>query len=270
MRIAPSGIISIRHSSFCAVPTPQAIRPPDEPFNVVQVTLAANFKVARFEGDVETTVLRQLQDDIEAVRFEAPEGPIELPVKLKLHQSVFVPLAKSAMLLAGNYRCVTKEGPRPINHSVHDDPEEAPSVYAFVLNLCMSLGAAASDLVPFDKYAAAARGLSKPSSAARALFAGRSEPCPTFLTVRDQPRREGCDDFAIESIGERLVSSRSNGVGQCIGHAGQSAEYGIILDRAGGCELAPVADVDARNVVPVADLHGGPLFDQVGVGQLTG
>jgi hypothetical protein len=154
-------------------PDPQAIRPPDEAANVLQVTLPTNFKVARFEEDVHTTVLRQLQDDIEAVRFEAPpEGPIELPVKLKLHQSVFVPLAKWAMLLAGNYRCVTKDGPRPINQSVHDDPEEARSVYDFVVNLCLSLGAAPSDLVPFDKYAAAARGLSKPSSAARALFAG--------------------------------------------------------------------------------------------------
>jgi hypothetical protein len=153
-------------------PDPQATRPPDEAANVLQVTLPTNFKVARFEEDVHTTVLRQLQDDIEAVRFEAPEGPIELPVKLKLHQSVFVPLAKWAMLLAGNYRCVTKDGPRPINQSVHDDPEEARSVYYFVVNLCLSLGAAPSDLVPFDKYAAAARGLSKPSSAARALFAG--------------------------------------------------------------------------------------------------
>jgi hypothetical protein len=153
-------------------PDPQAIRPPDEPANVLQVTLPTNFKVARFEEDVHTAILRQLQDDIEAVRFEAPEGPIELPVKLKLHQSVFVPLAKWAMLLAGNYRCVTKDGPRPINQSVHDDPEEARSVYDFVVDLCLSLGAAPSDLVPFDKYAAAARGLSKPSSAARALFAG--------------------------------------------------------------------------------------------------
>jgi hypothetical protein len=153
-------------------PDPQAIRPPEEAVNVLQVTLPTNFKVARFEGDEQTAILRRLHEDIEAIRFAAPEGPIELPVKLKLHQSVFVPLAKWAMLLTGNYRCVTQEGPRPINRSVHDDPEEARSVYEFVLDLCISLGAAPSDLVPFEKYAAAARGLSKPSSAARALFAG--------------------------------------------------------------------------------------------------
>jgi hypothetical protein len=153
-------------------PDPQAVRPPDEDANVLQVTLPTNFKVARFAEDAPTAILRQLQDDIEAVRFEVSEGSIELPVKLKLHQSVFVPLAKWAMLLAGNYRCVTKEGPRPINQTVNDHLDEARSVYDFVVNLCIALGAAPSDLVPFEKYAAAARGLSKPSSAARALFAG--------------------------------------------------------------------------------------------------
>jgi hypothetical protein len=34
------------------------------------------------------------------VRFDTPEGKIELPVKLKVHDSIFVPLAKWAMLLA--------------------------------------------------------------------------------------------------------------------------------------------------------------------------
>ncbi len=38
--------------------------------------------------------------------------------------------------------------------------------------LIQRLGADAADLVPFDKYAAAARSLLKPSSAARAIEAG--------------------------------------------------------------------------------------------------
>ena len=54
-----------------------------------------------------TALLRELEADIQAVRFDAGDGaPIELPVKLKVHDSVFVPLAKWSMLLAGNYRCV--------------------------------------------------------------------------------------------------------------------------------------------------------------------
>jgi hypothetical protein len=41
-----------------------------------------------------------------------------------------------------------------------------------VVNLCLLLGAKESDLVPFDKYAAAAQTLGSPSSAARALYGG--------------------------------------------------------------------------------------------------
>ena len=93
-------------------PDPQAIRPPDEKVNVLQVTLPTNFKVARFDSDKHTAILRQLEKDIEAVRFDTGDGKIELPVKLKVHDSIFVPLAKWAMLLAGNYRCVTKDGMR--------------------------------------------------------------------------------------------------------------------------------------------------------------
>src|ERR1700730_11400219 len=86
-------------------PDTQAIRPPDEKVNVLMVTLPTNFKVARFDSDAQTAVLRKLQADIEAVRFDTPEGKIELPVKLKVHDSIFVPLAKWSMLLAGKSLC---------------------------------------------------------------------------------------------------------------------------------------------------------------------
>jgi hypothetical protein len=45
-------------------------------------------------------------------------------------------------------------------------------VYEWVAEVCRALGASDDDLVPFDKYANAAQGLTKPSSAARALAAG--------------------------------------------------------------------------------------------------
>ncbi len=153
-------------------PDPQAFRPPEEPVNVLQVTLPTNFKVARFDSDEHTAMLRRMQTDIEAVRYDADGGRVELPVKLKVHDSVFVPLAKWAMLLTGNYRCVRKEGPRSIKEAVHTDIEESRSVYHWVQDVCIALGASPEDLVPFEKYAAAAEGLSRPSSAARALFAG--------------------------------------------------------------------------------------------------
>jgi len=153
-------------------PDPQAIRPPEEKVNVLMVTLPTNFKVAKFDSDKSTAILRQLEKDVEAARFDAPEGKIELPVKLKVYDSIFVPLAKWAMLLAGNYRCVTKDGMRTAQEAVHSDIATSRSVYNFVNDLCVKLGAAPGDLVPFEKYAAAAQSLVRPASAARALNNG--------------------------------------------------------------------------------------------------
>jgi hypothetical protein len=76
------------------------------------------------------------------------------------------------MLLTGNYRCVTKEGAITIKDAVHRDVAASRSVYDWVCGVCERLGARAADLVPFEKYAEAARDLVRPSSAARALFAG--------------------------------------------------------------------------------------------------
>jgi len=166
-------------------PDPQAIRPPDEKVNVLQVTLPTNFKVAKFDNDHYTAILHKLQADIEAVRYDTPEGKIELPVKLKVHDSIFVPLAKWSMLLAGNYRCITRNGMRTAKEAVHNNLEESRSVYNFVFDLCVKLGANPNDLVPFEKYAAAALDLSRPASAARALFNGASniERCDKLVQL---------------------------------------------------------------------------------------
>jgi hypothetical protein len=153
-------------------PDPQAIRPPDGKANELLVTLPTNFKCARFEDDNDTAIVRHLEQDVEAARFDTPEGKIELPVKLKVYESIFVPLAKWSMLLAGNYRCITRDGMRTATEAVHTDIEESRSVYNFVFYLCVKLGANPVDLVPFEKYAAAALSLSRPASAARALFNG--------------------------------------------------------------------------------------------------
>jgi hypothetical protein len=153
-------------------PDPQAFRPPEEPVNILQVALPTNFKVARFESDEHTAILRQMQADIEAIRFDVEGDSIELPVKLKVHDSIFVPLAKWCMLLTGNYRCVQEVEMRAIKDAVHGDIEVSQTVYNWVAELCLSMGAAKEDQVPFEKYANAATGLAKPSSAARALAAG--------------------------------------------------------------------------------------------------
>src|SRR5674476_905173 len=46
-------------------PDPQAIRPPDGKANELLVTLPTNFKVAKFDNDKYTAILRKLEADIE-------------------------------------------------------------------------------------------------------------------------------------------------------------------------------------------------------------
>src|SRR5688572_857373 len=120
-------------------PDPQAFRPPEDKVNVLQVRLPTNFKSARFGSDANTAILRDLEADVEAARFDTGKEKIELPVKLKVHDSIFVPLAKWSMLLAGNYRCVQKDGMRSIKEAVHTDLETSRSVYNWVVKLCTTL-----------------------------------------------------------------------------------------------------------------------------------
>jgi hypothetical protein len=177
-------------------PDPQAFRPPEEKVNVLQVRLPTNFKSARFESDAHTAILRRLEADIEAARLEG----IELPVKLKVHDSVFVPLAKWAMLLTGNYRCIQKDGIRPIKDAVHSDAEASRAIYAWVAKLCVSLGASEKDLVPFEKYAAAAQSLLTPSSAARAVAGGAPNIERTDKLVKLIGEQKGMRSAAIDEI----------------------------------------------------------------------
>ncbi len=193
-------------------PDPQAIRPPEEKANVLQVTLPTNFKVARFPSEQHTAMLRRLQQDIEAVRFDTPEGKIELPVKLKVYDSIFVPLAKWAMLLAGNYRCVTKDGMRTAQEAVHSDIETSRSVYNFVVDLCIKLGAKPDDMVPFEKYAAAAQSLTRPASAARALQNGapnieRADKLVQLIAAQ-QGLRHPAIDAQVALVDARLEANR--------------------------------------------------------------
>jgi hypothetical protein len=181
-------------------PDPQAGRPPDEKVNVLQVRLPTNFKSARFPSDAHTAILRRLEADIEAARFEVGGEKLELPVKLKVHDSVFVPLAKWAMLMAGNYRCITKGGIRSIKDAVHTDLDATRAVYDWVVALVTSLGADPGDLVPFEKYAAAANGLTGPSSAARALYGGAPNIERVDRLVQAVARQKGKSSPALDEV----------------------------------------------------------------------
>jgi len=201
-----------RLMTLCS-PDPQAFRPPEETVNVLQVRLPTNFKSARFDDAANTQILRDLEADVEAARFEVDGKALEVPVKLKVHDSIFVPLAKWAMLIAGNYRCVGKDGMRPIKEAVHSDLETSRKVYEWVVNLCVGLGADRKDLVPFEKYANAALSLGSPSSAARALAAGAPNIERVDLLVKSiaAQRGERLDelDRTVELVEHWLAKNRA-------------------------------------------------------------
>ena len=196
-----------------ASPDPQAFRPQDELKNVLQVGLPTNFKAARFEDEGPTALLRELEAGIEATRLDPDGEMIEVPVKLKVHESVFVPLAKWPMLLTGNYRCVRRSDMIPIRDAVHADIGASREIYEWVARLCVRLGAEPADLVPFEKYAKAAETLVKPSSAARALFGGARHIERVDRLVREIAGQQGLAYDPLREIvalvDERLHRNRA-------------------------------------------------------------
>jgi hypothetical protein len=193
-------------------PDPQAIRPPDGKANELLVTLPTNFKCARFEDEKDTQIIRNLEKDVDAARLDVGGEKIELPVKLKAYDSIWVPLAKWAMLLAGNYRCITPDGMRTAQEAVHSNLEESKSVYNFVFDLCVKLGANPNDLVPFEKYAAAAQSLTRPASAARALQNGAPNIERADKLVQLIAKQKGLSHPAIDAqvalVDRRLDANR--------------------------------------------------------------
>jgi hypothetical protein len=103
------------------------------------------------------------------------------------------------MLLAGNYRCIEPDSVRPINEAVLSDLDASRDVYDWVAQLCMRLGADAADLVPFDKYAAAANGLAKPSSSARAVAAGATHIERVDVVVQTLGKQLGMSHTSVDS-----------------------------------------------------------------------
>src|SRR5205807_9075989 len=120
-------------------------RPPGQAKHVHTVGLPTNHKSGRFDADEPTALLGRLAADIEAARWCAGAGPIEVPVKLKVHDSLFVPLAKWPMLIAGNYRCIRRDHMIPIKEAVHARLDKSREIYNWVWQLCKRLGADDAD-----------------------------------------------------------------------------------------------------------------------------
>lgn len=191
-------------------PDPQAFRPPEEELNFLHVGLPTNFKAAAFDDDAHTAILRQMEADIAAVTLDGKD----VPVKLRVHESLFVPLAKWSMLLTGNYRCVTEGDARPIRDAVHSDIDASRSIYEWVNDLARRLGADPADQVPFEKYANAAQGLLKPSSAARAIYAGAPYIERVDMLVQLIGGRLGMQNDAVDAtvdlVSRKLAANREN------------------------------------------------------------
>ena len=116
------------------------------------------------------------------------------------------------MLVTGNYRCVQKDQARSIREAVHSDIDASRSIYDWVSGLCRDLGAAPEDQVPFEKYANAAQGLAKPSSAARALFAGAPNiervDCLVKTIAAQKGERSDTVDEIVSLVDARLQDNR--------------------------------------------------------------
>ncbi|MBQ8104597.1 MAG: hypothetical protein IJ127_17155 [Afipia sp.] len=196
-------------------PDPQAFRPPEESANVLHVGLPTNFKAATFADDAHNKLLRELEADIDAVTLDGKD----VPVKLKVFDSLFVPLAKWSMLLTGNYRCITPNDPQPIREAVHGDLNLSKSIYNHVDAVARKLGADPEDQVPFEKYAKAAESLLKPSSAARAVASGAPFIERVDLLVKLISHQLGMPNADIDrtvevvdmKLGEKIVPGGSAG-----------------------------------------------------------
>ena len=177
-------------------PDPQAFRPADEPANVLHVGLPTNFKAAAFADPAHTALLHAIEAAVDAVTLDGRD----VPVKLRVFDSLFVPLAKWSMLLTGNYRCIMPGGTRSIRDAVHDDIDLSRAIYEHVDAIARRLGAEADAQVPFEKYARAAESLQKPSSAARAVAAGVPVIERVDRLVQLVGRQLGLDHPAIDAI----------------------------------------------------------------------
>jgi hypothetical protein len=185
-----------------ASPDPQALRPDPATPGRLQVTLPSNFKAAPFAHASDQALLQRLASDLSHLKVELRGRAVRPPVALLAASSLFVPLAKWPMLIAGNCRCVLPEGMRTIAEAVLDDPAASAAIYEDVSDLVLALGAAPQDLVAFEAYARAAAELTRPSSLARALAAGATQVERVDLMIRNLMRLHDMDTPAIHSAVE--------------------------------------------------------------------
>ena len=117
------------------------------------------------------------------------------------------------MLLTGNYSCITKGEALSIRDAVHGDLEKSRAIYGWVDELVQKLGGDPADQVPFEKYAKAAESLLKPSSGARAVYAGAAHIERVDALVQIVAKSVGMQmaevDEVVATVDSRLVKNQA-------------------------------------------------------------
>lgn len=196
-----------------ASPDAQAVRPDPAQPGLLRVTLPTNFKCAPFDDVAAQSLLARLAHDIDNARIGLNGHEVAIPVRLVPTASIFTPFAKVPMLIAGNCRSILANGEIPISEAIWQNPDRSRASYDRVCELLMSHGAPPAVFVPFDRYAAAARALTLPSSAARALANGavRVERVDLFVRALCPQESPLSDDLSaiVATIESRLARNRA-------------------------------------------------------------
>ncbi len=153
-------------------PDAQAVRHDPSRPGELAVTLPSNFKAAPFADTQDQLLLETVANDISRLKVLHQGIIIRPPVSMLARSSLFAPLAKWPMLLAGNYRCLTAKGTRSIAEAVQSDEAVSAAIFGQVCDLLVAMGARPEDIVDFASYRQASASLSRPSSLARALANG--------------------------------------------------------------------------------------------------
>lgn len=187
-----------------ASPDPQALRLDPALPGDLTVTLVSNFKAAPFEDTVDQAKLELLAHDMSHLKCESENNVVRAPVALLAKKSLYVPLVKWPMLLAGNCRCLHPDGVLSIAEAVARDPAASRAIYDTVVALIVDLGTPIEEVVSFDTYAYAAAQLSRGSSMARGLAQGMIAVERIDRLVLNLLAHTGHDTRFVEPIVEQI------------------------------------------------------------------
>ena len=197
-----------------ASPDPQAMMVQSSDVLSVHVNHAANIKVAPFTNAEDQRMLIALADSMDALRVRQGGNTHQLGVRLVAHSDPLVSMAKWPMLIAGNFRCWKSHGPISIADAVHADLYQSRFIYEWVGELCTALAREADlpapALVPFERYAQAAKSLTLPSSLARGLAAGATRVERVDLLLHGLADQRGLGNPVLNIIVDVVSQSLQN------------------------------------------------------------